>query len=100
MGVTLKDIQGARVVGAECMTGTLAPCVRMWTGRQSPGVKVTSPAAAHTGEAGKAQGNQIRGRQKSRTLFGGRKPLFSDAPAPPASSLKAVPVGQSLPESN
>lgn len=64
MSIISEDIQEARVVEPECLTGKQIPCVRMWSSRQGPGIKVTSPAAAHSGEPGKAEGNRMRDRQQ------------------------------------
>lgn len=44
-------------------------------------------------------GDQVRGREQKQGFIWGGKPLFSDAPAHPAPSLKALPVVQNLPES-
>lgn len=43
LSVTLKSIHGAGAVGAELLAGKLGPCVRTWTRRPGPRVKV-SPA--------------------------------------------------------
>ena len=43
LSVALKSIHGAGAVGTELLAGKLAPCMRTWTGRLGPGVKV-SPA--------------------------------------------------------
>lgn len=62
----MEDIQEAGAVGAELLTGKLAPCVRMWTRMRGSGVKESAaqhiPMLVNLGKLG----DHVRGREQKQ----------------------------------